>query len=131
MPNQFQTLQGALVLIVDDAPTVRALMIMLLEEVGARVIAASGLQEALMLLQGNRPDLLICSLQLPNGDGFELLAQIHQGQEPGNLTPAIAITNWANPAEEARALTLGFQYYFAKPVAFETLIAIAAQLLQP
>lgn len=84
--------QGALpVLIVDDSAVVRAKLGKLLQAAGYQVLQARDGVEALDLLSQQRVALLITDLEMPNKDGFELIADVQGSLETEDL-PIIAIT---------------------------------------
>ena len=66
------------VLIVDDEDDVRATMQALLAEQGYEVLAATDGFEALALMRGALPDLIISDLKMPNMSGFELLGIVRK-----------------------------------------------------
>lgn len=66
------------VLIVDDEDDVRATMQAMLTEQGYDVLVASDGFEALALMRGALPDLIISDLKMPNMSGFELLGIVRK-----------------------------------------------------
>ncbi|MCL2657911.1 MAG: response regulator [Betaproteobacteria bacterium] len=79
------------VLVVDDSAVVRVKLRRLLESAGYQVtVAENGLQAEVKLLK-NRFNLLITDLEMPEMDGFGLIAAVHGSLETENL-PIIAIT---------------------------------------
>ncbi len=67
-----------LVLVVDDEAPIREMERRILEGEGYRVIQAPGGFEALtLLLEGERPDLLIADLEMPELAGEEMVARVH------------------------------------------------------
>lgn len=79
--------QGSpLVLHVEDDVDVRALTAEALKDV-ATVVAAGSIAEARRILETRRPDLVILDLELPDGSGLELLADLYSDESPS--IPAI------------------------------------------
>jgi CheY-like chemotaxis protein len=79
------------VLVVDDSAVARLKLRKLLESSGYQVtLAENGLQAEVRLLK-DRFDLLITDLEMPEMDGFALIASVHGSLETENL-PIIAIT---------------------------------------
>jgi len=106
------------ILIVEDhRDTARALM-MLLNRRGHRVIVAHGAEAALALANHSRFDLLLCDIQLPDGDGWSLLSEIRK------LYPitAIACTAKAMESDIERSMQAGFAAHITKPVALDDLL---------
>jgi PAS domain S-box-containing protein len=120
-------LSGLRVLVVDDEADARALLRQLLEECGAEVVAAAGVEEALALLQSARPDLLVSDIGMPGADGYQLLERVRALRDPvlANL-PAIALTAFARSEDRTRALRSGFVLHLSKPVESAELVASVA-----
>jgi signal transduction histidine kinase len=105
------------ILVVDDNTDGRALTSMVLTQAGASVKAAASVREALQMLEGERPDVLVSDIGLPDEDGLTLIRQIRQGEaEHGGFLPAVALTGYARAEDRARSLAAGFQAHVPKPV---------------
>jgi CheY-like chemotaxis protein/anti-sigma regulatory factor (Ser/Thr protein kinase) len=122
-------LHGLRVLVVDDQPDARELISALLIEHYAEVHAAASAAEALVTLARVRPDLIVSDIGMPGRDGYQLIADIRKlPPEQGGLTPAIAITAFAQFEDKARAMLAGFQAHLSKPIEPQELIVTAADL---
>ncbi len=89
--------QGERVLVVEDEPDVRMLVVDVLKELGYRVIVACDSHEALPVLQGSDPvDLLVTDVGLPGLNGRQL-AEIARQHRPG--LKVLFITGYAREAE--------------------------------
>ncbi len=86
-----QAAQPAALLVVDDSAVARAKLGRLLEGAGYQVTLAKDGLEALERLAGQRYQLLITDLEMPNKDGFELIADVQGNLDTEDL-PIIAIT---------------------------------------
>ena len=72
--------------------------------------------------QANRPDLVISDIEMPNGNGYELIRRIRLlSAEDGGLTPAIAVSG-SYGAEES--LGAGFHVHLVKPADPRVLVEI-------
>jgi two-component system LytT family response regulator len=100
------------VLLVDDEPLARRrLRRMLAEEGGVQVVGECGTgDEALAAVARERPDLLLLDVQMPEGDGFEVLSGL-SGQRAPLVVFVTAHDEYAVQAFEAAALD-----YLLKPV---------------
>lgn len=78
-------------LVVDDSAVVRAKLLKLFKEAGHEVVAARDGQEALELLAQTRFGVLITDLEMPNLDGFGLIAAVQGSMDTEDL-PIIAIS---------------------------------------
>ena len=117
------------VLVVDDMVAIREVVAGILERHGATVSAAGSGEEALDLLQEWRPDVLVSDLDMPDKDGYWLIAQVRAlSVEYGGETPAAAMTGRTGPEDRARVLRAGFQYHLAKPIDQAILTGVVAIL---
>jgi signal transduction histidine kinase/DNA-binding response OmpR family regulator len=126
-------LEGLRVMIVDDEPDAREVLVAMLEHRGAEVIALSSTAEALSLLSsignGSIPDVLVSDIGMPGEDGFELISKVRAlAPEHGGSIPAIALTAYARAEDRARVLSAGFQRHIAKPVEPSTLAIVVGGL---
>jgi CheY-like chemotaxis protein len=113
------------VLVVDDDAANRRFVTDALEMFGATVTAVETAQEALMALQTWRPDVLVSDLQMPDKDGYWLIAEVRAlAPERGGSTPAACLTGMTAPEDRAQILRAGFQYHIAKPAHLGTLIGV-------
>jgi CheY-like chemotaxis protein len=124
-----QTLASVKVLVVDDDADVRGFLTDSLEIHGATVTAVETAPAALATLQAWRPDVLVSDLQMPDKDGYWLIAEVRAlTPERGGMTPAACLTGLVEPEDRAEMLRAGFQYHIAKPVPLGTLIGIVTIL---
>src|SRR5215813_9959394 len=134
--DEQKDLTGLTVMIVDDELDARELLTVMLQQRGAKVIAASSAAEALELLakasNGSMPDVLVSDIGMPGQDGFELISQVRaMGPEKGGNIPAIALTAYARSEDRARVLAAGFQHHVPKPVGPATLAIAVANVARP
>jgi len=118
------TLSGIQVLVVDDEPDARELLMRLLEESGARVLIATSAEEALSILTTESPDVLVSDVGMPGRDGYQLIREVRAN---GIRMPAVALTAFARSEDRTKALLSGFQSHVAKPFEpAELLVTVAA-----
>ena len=117
------------VLLVDDEADSRDLLNLILNSCGASVTTASSASEALKIISGEKFDVIISDIGMPEEDGFSLIKKIREltDAEGGNV-PAIALTAYARSEDRVQALRSGFQMHIAKPVEPSELVAAAANL---
>src|SRR5215213_11570011 len=100
-----------LIMVVDDEPPIVRLVRAKLQADGYAVVTAARGEDALALLEDERPDLIVLDLMMPGMDGFETLRHIReQGQ-----TPVIMLTARAGDADKLRGLQGGADDYVTKP----------------
>jgi CheY-like chemotaxis protein len=104
-----------LVLLVEDNAANLELVRYLLESHGFACEAAVDGASALRAAQARRPDLVLCDLQLPDVDGFEVLRGLRAMPALQGLR-VIAVTAYAMVGDRERILGAGFDGYIAKPL---------------
>ena len=122
-PNRHST--GRLV-VVDDDPEIRGLLVRLLEAEGYQVRDASTGQEALDLLATRPPDLILLDVMLDTEDGFAILAQIRRVSD----LPVILVTARAQESDRVFGLKLGADDYVVKPFSSAELAARIESVLR-
>ncbi|HEV7194038.1 MAG TPA: response regulator [Jatrophihabitantaceae bacterium] len=113
---------SARILAVDDVLHNLELMTYLLHAAGHQVVGATTGSEALLIAADRRPDLVVLDLQLPDMDGYEVLARLRE-QPQLEQVPVIAVTAYAMVGDRDAALAAGFDGYLAKPIDPVTLSA--------
>jgi hypothetical protein len=127
--HQSLSLNGLQVLVVDSNGDSRDLLAMLFQLYGVEIIPATSVGEALDILEGVQPDLLISEIGLPKEDGYSLMDRVKALEVAKQLQiPAIALTTYARKEDRARALAAGFRKHIAKPFDMDELIATVAHL---
>jgi CheY-like chemotaxis protein len=115
------------VLVVDDAPYVLEAVTEILQRDGATVTAVGSADQALEVLQAERPDVLLSDLGMPGKGGYWLIGQVRAlPPERGGATPAAALTAYAGPEHRASVLRAGFQYHVEKPLGVHELVGVVA-----
>ena len=122
-------LAGLKVVVVDDQSDARDLIKRVLEGAGARARLAGTVDEALQLIVGDTPDVLLSDIGMPEADGFELLRRVRRlAPEQGGRVPAIALTAFARSEDRTKVLRAGFLVHIAKPVDPAELVATVASV---
>ena len=122
-------LEGLRLLVVEDDPDSREMLVMVFERGGAMVSAAASAEEAMEALQQATPDVLVSDIGLPGKDGHELIRKVRAREaEEGGRIPALALTAYAGREARGRALAAGFDLQVSKPVVPAELVAQVALL---
>jgi signal transduction histidine kinase/CheY-like chemotaxis protein len=122
-------LSGIKVLVVDDERDARDLITRVLRECRAEVLTAATASEALVLVQNERPQILVSDIGMPEVDGYDLLRRIRAlGEAKGGKLPAVALTAFARTEDRMRALRAGFLVHVPKPVEPSELVATVASV---
>ncbi len=91
---------------------------------------ASGSTEALELIHKNKYNVIIIDINLGYGiDGVQLLKMIKTFPDYEEI-PKIALTAYASDADKEEFLSLGFNYYLAKPYSPKDLLKLVLDILQ-
>jgi two-component system, chemotaxis family, sensor kinase CheA len=92
------------VLVVDDSPIVRDLLTELLSSVGLEVRSAGDGAAALAALDEAAVDLIVCDVEMPVMDGFELLRRL---RDRADRVPVVMVTTRGSVADRSMAASLG------------------------
>jgi CheY-like chemotaxis protein len=121
------------VLVVEDNPMARQVLLMMLVKAGMDAVAASSAEEGLEEIARQPPDLVFCDLGLPGRmDGYDLALRVRQNAALQGL-PLFALTGDAAGAQQ-RARQAGFDRVLEKPLdqaTLHTLLQAAAPLSGP
>ena len=79
------------VMVVEDDPTTREMMVRMLHKAGWQVIEAENGEVALQHLQKHLPDLILLDLMMPQMDGFEFIIQLRQHRAYSSI-PVVVLT---------------------------------------
>jgi two-component system cell cycle response regulator len=112
---------GARVLVIEDNPANLELMAYLLRACGFDVLSAVDGEAGLALAQVQKPDMIICDIQLPKLNGYEVARRLKSGADTRSI-PVIAVTAFAMEGDKQRALTAGFDGYIGKPIELEEFV---------
>jgi DNA-binding NarL/FixJ family response regulator len=114
--------RGIRVVLVEDDPASRANTQLLLELEGFAVAAAADGLAGLALIEGERPDIVVCDIMMPRLDGMALLAEVRATPALARL-PFIFLTGLADRASLRNGMNGGADDYLTKPFAPEELFA--------
>ena len=107
-------------LVVEDDPDQLALAILRLTTAGYRVHSADSVRALLAALKKLTPDAIFLDVELPDGNGFDVLATLREHPEYA-LMPIVMVTVKAEPEDVAKGLALGADAYVVKPYGRSTL----------
>ncbi len=112
---------AARILLIEDNATNLELMVYLLQAFGYSPICARGGEAGLEIARRESLSLIICDIQMPTIDGFEVARQLKSDPATSKI-PLIAVTALAMVGDRDRVLAAGFDGYVAKPIAPEEFV---------
>jgi CheY-like chemotaxis protein len=116
------------VLIAEDRPSSRELICAIVEALGHEIVEAADGRQALDMARRQHVDLILLDLQMPELDGFGVLAELRK-TERYRSAPIVAITASAMHGDREKALLAGFSAYIPKPVDLRVLRSEVQRLL--
>ncbi len=117
------------VLIVEDEPDIRELVVHHLKREGYQVSAASSGEEALRQVQAAPPDLVILDLMMPSMDGLEVCRRLRQDPATASL-PIVMLTAKGDEVDRVLGLEIGADDYVVKPFSPKELLARVRAVLR-
>jgi signal transduction histidine kinase/DNA-binding NarL/FixJ family response regulator len=117
---------GYVVLLVEDHPINRRVVVHQLETIGFHVDTAEDGQQALQLFTGGRYRIVLTDLNMPVMDGIDLARAIRRHEAEADLahTPIVALTANVMPGESERCLSAGMDDFLSKPAPMPVLAAM-------
>jgi DNA-binding NtrC family response regulator len=118
-------------LVVEDREALRQMLVRALAGEGYVVVAAGDVAEArAALASGERIDLVISDLKLPDGSGLDVLALAREHAAPQPPPPVVVLTGFGSVAAAVAAMKLGAADFLEKPVDLERLFRLVASLVE-
>jgi len=117
------------ILIVDDNPVNMKLIRILLTAEGYDARTAADAGEALEVLKGFSPRLILMDIQLPGMDGLELTRQLKADPLTRDIT-ILGLTAYAMKGDEEKILAAGCDGYVSKPIDTRTLPELILHYLE-
>jgi two-component system, cell cycle response regulator len=121
---------AARILVVEDNAANLELMVYLLRAFGHTPLSATHGAAGLEAVGRERPDLVVCDVQLPDMDGIEVARRLKQDPVL-QAVPLVAVTAFAMVGDRDRLLAAGFDGYLSKPIDPETFVRDVESFLRP
>ncbi len=117
------TVRPETVLLAEDEPHIRRILLTLLESSGFPVVAVEDGGQAIELLRGpDALDLILTDLMMPEASGLEVLAEARKLPHRAS-TPVIVLTAKGQDADREKAFALGADSFITKPFSPKKLLA--------
>ena len=120
--------QRTLVLVIDDSITMRKVTSRVLEALQYEVMTAKDGVDALEQMQERTPDIILCDIEMPRMDGYELTERVRDDSRLRAI-PIVMITSRAGQKHRDRAMHAGANAYLTKPYQENDLINEIERLL--
>jgi len=117
------------ILIVEDHPTMREAMRMVLEHEGFEIREAADGQSALAMVRERPPDLMFLDLNIPGASGADVLREIKG--DPATASVRVVIVTATGEEGREYVLSLGADEYFTKPFSPLALLRTVERTLGP
>ncbi|MDD5642925.1 MAG: response regulator [Syntrophales bacterium] len=109
------------ILVIEDNPANLELLTLLLEAFGYVILAASGGAEGIEVVRREKLDLIICDVQMPGVDGYEVARRLKKDPMLHRI-PLVAVTALAMVGDREKVLAAGFDGYIDKPIVPEKFV---------
>jgi two-component system, cell cycle response regulator DivK len=116
------------ILVVEDNQISLMLLHQLLKARGYEILQTPEGWQAIDLARDKQPDLILMDIRLPDICGFDVTRLLKQDDRTKAI-PIIAVTAFAMPGDEKRALEAGCDAYIAKPIIIDKLLGTIASFL--
>ncbi|NER84143.1 MAG: response regulator, partial [Leptolyngbya sp. SIO1D8] len=109
-------------LLIDDDPNLILLVKDYLEFRGYQVITAENGREALDILTGKTPDMIICDVMMPEMDGYAFVEHVRNNPDT-EWIPVLFLSAKGQSQDRVKGLNIGADVYMVKPFEPEELVA--------
>ena len=118
------------VLIVEDSPTMRQLLVFALRRLrDVEIVEAQDGMDGLRKVSSDHFDLALIDINMPIMDGLKLIS-LMRGEESLQAIPIVVITTEGADEDRQRALALGANEYLTKPIQANKVLSLARTLLK-
>jgi len=121
--------RGATILYIEDNNDNRKLVMRVLMAEGYRVLEASSASEAVNVIAGQTPDMILMDINMPDVDGYTLTMRF-KAMPALKRTPIIALTANVMKGDRERSLEAGCDGYIQKPIDVDALPKQIARFLK-
>ena len=115
------------ILVVDDSPTERHVLVELLTKNGYKVITAENGEEGIEKAKAELPDLVLMDVVMPGLNGYQATRTLTRDEATKHI-PVIVSTSKSQETDKIWGLRQGAQDYLVKPVNSEELLSKIAAL---
>ena len=118
------------ILIVEDSPTMRQLLVFALRRLkDVDIVEAQDGMDGLRKVSSDHFDLALIDINMPVMDGLKLISLI-RSEESLSQIPIVVVTTEGAKEDRGRALSLGANEYLTKPIQANQVLAVVKSLLK-
>jgi CheY-like chemotaxis protein len=120
------------ILIVDDEPIIRELILQIIDEIediDIQAIEACDGEEGLELIKKEKPDIVLLDIMMPKMSGFEV-CRVLQKQPPSWNMKIVMLTAKGQEVDKQTAKELGVKWYVTKPFRIDDIIKLLRELAE-
>jgi CheY-like chemotaxis protein len=130
VPLEKASFPGTRVLLAEDNPVIQEVVCSMLKNLGCNPDVVADGRAALAALAEKPYDLALMDCQMPELDGYQVVAALRQREGVARHTPVVALTASAQDGTRERCLAAGMDDYMAKPVLEKDLAAVLTHWCQ-
>jgi CheY-like chemotaxis protein len=116
--------------VVENDTDSRQMLTLLLKSWGHSVDSASTMGEALAHLPGQRYDVLISDIGLPDGNGWQMMDKLRELGTTGNIGYAIAMSGYGMGSDLEKSRAAGFRHHLIKPMDVDQLDTLLLEIIR-
>jgi DNA-binding response OmpR family regulator len=109
------------ILVIDDKEDIRTLIKAVLSNYGFNVIEAENGQTGVQMLRDQKPDLVVCDINMPGMDGYQTLGAVRESSTTAPI-PFILMTGLVSRDGFRRGMANGADDYLVKPFTTDELV---------
>ncbi|MDT8856013.1 response regulator [Paracoccaceae bacterium Fryx2] len=115
------------VLAIDDSRTIRSLMQKVMQDAGFSCVCADDGVQGVAMFAAERPDVVITDINMPNLDGYGVIATIRRG-EVNRAVPILVLTTESADHLKARAREAGATGWIVKPFDDAAIVSVVRRV---
>ena len=119
-----------LIMVVDDSLSIRQVVSITLKQAGYEVIEGSDGVDALKKLTGQKVNLIISDVNMPNMDGITFVKEL-KTRPAYKFTPVLMLTTESQEDKKAQGQAAGARAWMVKPFKPDSLLAAVQKLIMP
>jgi len=122
-------IQSGPILVVEDVPNILELLEVTLRFKGYPVVTATNGEDALRLIEEEKPAMVITDILMPRLDGYALAQKLRTDPKTSRIPLVFLSATYVTPEDKAFAMNLGAMRFLEKPVDTEDFLLTVAEVL--